>query len=383
MVSMKFNCAQKTLNEHLALAAKAVSTRPSRPIFSHLLVTASEEAQTVNLVGFDEAIAIETCFSAQVERGGAVCLPAKLWGDIVSRLADGAIALEMGGQMDAYFTVTMSIGKSKYDVRGLSSEDYPNLPTVEGNAIAIAAHTLLKGIQGSLVAVSDDESTQVLMGVHLLGGAESLEFAATDGHRLSVVPTDSDTDASGMETTIAGRALKYLEQMLKSHEPTEQVQVWLDDTQVRFDLGGQRLVARLLEGQYPNYRQLLPKEFARQVRVDRRVLLVSLERIAVMAAMKSDIVRLNIEVDRLSISVDATEVGSGVETLAVELLGDAIAIAFNVRYLIDGLKAIDGADVELMMNTPTSPAVLRSARAFAPPEDDEERYLLMPVQIKG
>lgn len=383
---MNLTCDQKALNEHLALAARAVSNRPTRPILSYVLVTADETAQTITLVGFDEAIAIETRFSATVEQGGTICLPAKLWSEIVSRLPAGAVELSMGGGlMDAYFTVTMTRGKSKYDVRGLPAEDYPTLPKVEGEAASFAAQVLLDGLKGALFAASSDQSKQVLMGVHLLSEADALEFAATDGHRLAVVQGESDTAAIAIDVTVAGNALAALERMLKTAEPTAPVQVHLDDTQVRFELGSQRLISRLLEGQYPNYRGMLPKDFAQQVRVARAPLMTSLERIAVLAESKSDIIKLSITQAAIAVWVDASEVGSGREELPATMLGNAdivFDIAFNVRYLLDGLKSFDSAEVELMMNTPVSPAVLRPARDFAK-MGSEPKYLIMPVQIRG
>jgi DNA polymerase III subunit beta len=380
---MKFTCAQSELNDHLAIAAKATSSRPTRPILSYILVVADAATQAVTLTGFDEAIAIATSFTAQVEDSGTICLPAKLWGDIVSRLPKQAVTLAMGGgAMDAFFTVAMTTGKISYDVRGLSPEDYPALPTVEGEPIAIAALSLLQGLKGALPSVSDDESKQVLMGVHLLGGSDAIEFAATDGHRLSVLQSESDTAAESLEVTVPGQALRHLEAMLRTHDAIEPVKVYLDDVQVRFELGARRLIARLLEGQYPNYRKLLPKDFLHQARVDRRVFIVSLERISVLAATKSNIIKIAVASEAIALSVDASEIGSGLEQLPATVQGDAIDIAFNATYLLDGLRAIESAEVELLMNTPVSPAVLRPAQGFAP-LGTEPRYLIMPVQIRS
>ncbi|MGB3201267.1 MAG: DNA polymerase III subunit beta [Nodosilinea sp.] len=376
---MKFICPQSELSAQLSSVSRAVSSRPSRPVLANILVKADIESQSVTLVGFDEVLGIESRFSAQVEEPGTLTLPAKLWGDIVSRLANEDITLESDGDST---TVTLTSSSGRYEVRGLSAEDYPSLPTVEdGEAIALSADALLSGLRGSLFATSGDETKQVLTGVHLMSETDALEFAATDGHRLSVVQTTDEaaTETPVMDVTVPAKALRELERMIQGYTSNQPVALRLDETQVLFDLGAQRLTTRLLEGQYPNYRQLLPKQFARQVTVDRRLLMSSLERIAVLASQKNDIIKitLNSGDQSIALSVEAQEVGSGREDLPAQVTGDDLDIAFNVRYLLDGLKAFDTTEVQMQCNAATSPAV------FVPLGETKITYLVMPVQIRG
>jgi DNA polymerase-3 subunit beta len=376
---MKFICPQSELSAQLSSVSRAVSSRPSRPVLANILVKADIDSQAVTLVGFDEVLGIETRFAAQVDEPGTLTLPAKLWGDIVSRLPSEDITLE--SEEDSP-TVTLTSSSGRYEVRGLSAEDYPALPEVEdGEAIALSADALLSGLRGSLFATSGDETKQVLTGVHLLAETDSLEFAATDGHRLAVVHTtdESATATPAMDVTVPAKALRELERMIQNYTSNEPVALRLDDTQVLFDLGAQRLTTRLLEGQYPNYRQLLPKQFARQVTVDRRGLMSSLERIAVLASQKNDIIKITLNPGEQSIalSVEAQEVGSGREDLPAQITGDELDIAFNVRYLLDGLKAFDTTEVQMQCNAATSPAV------FVPLGETKITYLVMPVQIRG
>ena len=374
---MKFICVQGELNSQLSSVSRAVPSRPNRPILANVLLTADMATQSITLVGFDEVLGIESRFAAQVEQAGALTLPAKLFSDIVSRLTSGDITVEANPDNTA---VTLISASGHYEVRGLSAEDYPALPTIEtGEAIALPAESLLAGLKASLFATSGDESKQVLTGVHLLADGDSLEFAATDGHRLAVVQTEDGAGAAlAMDVTLPAKALRELERMIQAYTATEPVQVRLDDTQVLFDLGRQRLTTRLLEGQYPQYRQLLPKQFARQVTVDRRPLMDSLERIGVLASQKNDIIKLTLNaVDQtLSLSVEAQEVGSGREDLPAQISGEDLDIAFNVRYLLDGLKAFDTQSVQMQCNTATSPAVL------IPLGETKITYLVMPVQIR-
>ncbi len=377
---MKFVCSQSELNNQLSSVSRAVSSRPSRPVLGNILVKVSAEEQAVTLVGFDEVLGIESRFDAQVDESGVLTLPAKLWGDIVSRLPNEDVTLESEEDTP---TVTITSSSGHYEVRGLSAEDYPTLPTVEeGEAISLSAEALLDGLKGSLFATSSDETKQVLTGVHLLADTDALEFAATDGHRLAVVQTVDETGAAAvpaMDVTLPAKALRELERMIQGYTSNQPVLLRLDETQVLFDLGAQKLTTRLLEGQYPNYRQLLPKQFARQITLDRRVLMASLERIAVLASQKNDIIKISLKgADQVvSLSVEAQEVGSGREDLPAQITGDDLDIAFNVRYLLDGLKAFDTNEVQMQCNAATSPAVL------TPLGETKITYLVMPVQIRG
>ncbi|MBD0335346.1 MAG: DNA polymerase III subunit beta [Cyanobacteria bacterium Co-bin13] len=378
---MKFVCAQSELNTQLSLVSKAVPSRPSRPVLGNVLISADSDTQRVSLVGFDEAMGIQTSFEAQVEADGTLTLPAKLLGDIVSRLPGEDITVEEEPDESA---VVLTSSSGKYQVRGLSAEDYPSLPTVEdGQAAEISAEALLEGLRGALFSTSSDETKQVLTGVHLLSEPELLEFAATDGHRLAVVQATEQAPGSAptmaMNVTVPAKALRELERMLQGYGSNDPVSLRFDQTQVLFELGFQRLTTRLLEGQYPNYRQLIPKQFVRQMTLDRRQFIASLERIAVLAGQKNDIVKLTLDSAQqtLAISAEAQEVGSGREVMPAQITGDDLEIAFNVRYLLDGLKTFTSNDVQFQCNSATSPSVV------IPLGELKMTYLVMPVQIRS
>ena len=378
---MRFSCPQADFNTHFSLVSRAVPSRPSKPVLGNVLVKADTDSQQVTLVGFDETLGIQTSFLAQVDEGGSLTLPAKLLGDIVSRLPNEDIDIS---EEEDEPVVTLSCSAGRYQVRGLSAENYPNLPEVEStDTVKISADALLEGLRGALFAVSSDETKQVLTGVHLTADEESLEFAATDGHRLSVVKTveESGSPVTNLQSsvTIPGKALRELERILQIYPSSEPIAFQLDDTQAVFDLGQQRITTRLLEGQYPNYRQLIPKQFERQLTLDRKQFTASLERIAVMADQRNNIVKLSIDqaAGSLALSVEAQEVGNGLETLPAQVTGESLDIAFNVRYLLEGLKALPSSEVQIQCNTATSPSVL------TPLGGTKITYLVMPVQIRS
>lgn len=377
---MKLTCSQSDLSANLTIVSRIVPSRPSLPVLGNVLLKADQDAQRVSLTGFDLSLGIQTSFEANVEEGGVLTLPAKLLNDIVSRLPEEDLTL-----VEEDMLVTLTCSSGQYQVRGLSAEEYPELPSLEnGQPANLSVDMLVEGLKGALFATSTDESKQVLTGVHLTSKADSIEFAATDGHRLAVVETVEQEDAASasdtdMEVTVPAKALRELERMLMQAQGVNAIALRHDPGQVSFELDYQRITSRLLEGQYPNYRQLIPTQFSRQITVERRLLIQALERIAVLADQKNNIVKLTFDgvKSTLTLSVEAQDVGSGRETIPAQISGDDLDIAFNVRYLLDGLKALDTSEIQMQCNTATSPAILTPVGGI------KMTYLVMPVQIRS
>jgi DNA polymerase-3 subunit beta len=388
---MKLVCTQSDLNSNLSLVSRAVPSRPTHPVLGNVLVTADMATQQVRLTAFDLSLGIQTSFAATVETGGEITIPAKLLNDIVSRLPDGEITLEDLATETAEgdsVLVTLTSASGRYQMRGMGAEEFPELPQVKaGLAIQLSAAALTEGLGGSLFATSSDETKQVLTGVHLTMQQDSVEFAATDGHRLAVVETtnqktDDETeteDIAPLEFTLPARALRELERMVGMRQSSEAVSLQFEQGQIVFQGGEHRLTSRTLEGQYPAYRQLIPKQFQRQITIDRRQLLSAVERIAVLADQKNNIVKFSIDSDNqeLFLSVEAQDVGSGRESMPAQVSGESLDIAFNVKYLIDGLKALSTSEIQLQMNTADSPVILTPLGGL------KMTYLIMPVQIRG
>ncbi len=381
---MKLTCNQSDLNTHLSLVSRAVPSRPNQPILANVLMTADAATQRVSLAAFDLTLGIQTTFSAEVQSSGAITLPAKLLNDIVSRLpGDSQVTLS---ETEPGAMVTLTANAGRYQVRGLAPDEFPDLPLVQnGEAVQLPIEALIDGLRGTLFSTSGDETKQVLTGVHLKVEPETLEFAATDGHRLSVVETSStDGDNASatkesFEVTVPARALRDLERMMAARTSSEPIALYFEQGQTVFQWGDQYLTSRTLDGPYPNYGQLIPASFERQVTVDRRLFLGALERIAVLADQKSSVVKLSLgeEGDQVTLSADAQDVGSGHESMPAQVSGGALDIAFNVRYLMDGLKALNSSEIQIQLNSATSPVVLTPLGAM------KMTYLVMPVQIRS
>ena len=385
---MKVVCSQSELNAALQLVSRAVATRPTHPVLANVLLTADAGTNRLSLTGFDLNLGIQTSLAASVETSGAITLPARLLGEIVSRLASDSpitLATEESGEQ-----VQLTSLSGSYQMRGLPADDYPELPMVEsGMTLKLQPAGLVQALKGTLFASSSDEAKQLLTGVHLRFNDKSLEAAATDGHRLAVLQVDdalqdsansSDDAAEGFAVTLPARSLREVERLMAGWRSDDPVSLFCDRGQVVFLAADQMVTSRTLEGTYPNYGQLIPDGFNRTLALDRRGLIAALERIAVLADQHNNVVKFSSQPDEgvVQISADAQDVGSGSESLPASLTGDAIQIAFNVRYVLDGLKAMGSDRVVLHCNAPTTPAVLK-------PEGDAEAftYLVMPVQIRS
>ena len=388
---MKLVCSQAELNTALQLVSRAVASRPTHPVLANVLLTADAGTDRLSLTGFDLSLGIQTALTASVESSGAITLPARLLGEIVSRLSsDSPITLatdEAGEQVE------LKSSSGSYQMRGMSADDFPELPLVEsGKAVKVNAMALLKALRGTLFASSSDEAKQLLTGVHLHFDGKAMEAAATDGHRLAVlsladalavettVSSEMDDEGENFSVTLPSRSLREVERLIAGWRGDDQVSLFCDKGQVVFLAADQVVTSRTLDGTYPNYRQLIPDGFARSFDVDRRAFIAALERIAVLADQHNNVVKVSGDntSELLQISADAQDVGSGSESLSAEFTGDAVQIAFNVRYVLDGLKVMDSERIVLRCNAPTTPAIIS-------PKDDDIgfTYLVMPVQIRS
>ncbi|OKH26758.1 DNA polymerase III subunit beta [Hydrococcus rivularis NIES-593] len=381
---MKFTCSQSDLNANLSLVSRAVPSRPTYPVLGNVLFVADTQGKRVSLTAFDSRLGIRTSFSAEVSEGGKLTLPAKILNDIVARLPEEEITLASEDEEEENPLAILTSSSGRFQIRGMSATEFPELPKVKkGEGIVLPVSALSDGLKGTLFAASTDETKQVLTGVHLAGSQDSLEFAATDGHRLAVVETllenteVGDRASDNFAVTIAARALRELERMLATAQATDCVALYVDESQTIFELGDRRLTSLKLEGAYPAYQQLIPRQFSRTVTVERKRLIGSLERVAVLADQKNNLVKFTIDRDRgqLSLSVESQDLGSAKESMSAEITGDSLEIAFNIKYLMDGLKALPSSDIQMQLNEGNQPVIVTPLGGL------KMTYLVMPVQI--
>ena len=387
---MEIACQQSELNIAIQLVNKAVASRPTHPILSNILFTADEVTNKISLTGFDLNLGIQTSFDANVDKSGAITIPAKILAEIVSKLPnDSPVILKVEENSE---NILLKSDRGSFNLKGIASDDYPNLPFVDnGTSLDINPSTFLEALRLTMFSSSNDESKQLLTGVNFKFKNQSLESAATDGHRLAVILTSEGENFSKLEmidslnnsddylsVTIPTRSLREIEKLVNAKIKEESIKLFYDKGQVVFISSNQIITTRTLEGSYPNYSKLIPDTFSKIFKFERISLINSLERIAVLADQQSSVVKININDDNFaSISADAQDIGNAKELLPVSFNGDLIEIAFNVRYLLEGLRVISSENILLKCNLPTTPAVV------VPDDDSSYTYLVMPVQVRS
>ena len=383
---MKIVCASNDLKNNLSLVSRAVPSRPEPAVLGNVLVSADETKQKVSLVAFDGNLGIETGFNAEVNESGSITLPARLLNDIVSRLPEIEITLDVLEDGENFIT-TISSTSGQFQLTGIDAAEFPQLPSVEaGETIELPIAALNQGLGGCLFAASNELSKQVLTGVHLKtqeNAGDVLEFAATDSHRLAVVATELNAEDAEVEinlpqlaVTIPAKALRELERIVGDAN-SDRVKVSFDSQVMVFGSGDRLLTTTKIAGNYPAYEQLIPNNFEREVILDRKRLLNSLELVAVLA-QKNNLVKFSINNDRseLVVSADAQDIGNAKQSMSAEIMGDDIEIAFNIKYLMDGLKALSTTEIKMQLNQWNQPVV------FSPLGGLNMTYLVMPVQIR-
>jgi DNA polymerase-3 subunit beta len=358
---MKIFCQQKPLANAVALASRAVSGKPTHPILGNLKL----ETDGVNLTitGFDLATMVQVDIPADGQPG-AWTVSAKMFGDIVNRLPPGDMSLELKEE-----AIAINAGSAKFNVRGISPEEYPAMPEVEGQDIVFPGELLREAIKSVAFAASTDETKQVLTGVHVKGDGESLELAATDGHRLAVHRLEYA--APEIAVTIPAKALMEVEKMM---DGVEEINMRLGEQQITFSVPGRRLTCRVLEGTYPAYHQLMPVQFESVVTGDRQPLLETLTRLSVLSD-KNNLVEIAFDKESLVATTEDGELGNGREQVDCQLSGTAQEFGFNLKYLLDFLRHLPGQAIQLKFNQPSQPVILN------PLGGQDVTYLVMPVNL--
>jgi len=386
---MKLNCSQAELNTALQLVSRAVSNRPTHPVLANVLLAADEVTGKLRLTGFDLSLGIQTSISASIEDSGAITLPAKLFGEIVSKLSNDSPLVLTSDETSQQVELTSKSGT--YQVRGMLADDFPDLPLVEsGTSLKLNPLLLSNAIKSTLFASSNDDAKQLLTGINLTFDGYGIESAATDGHRLAVLNLNNilsesedgnkPLDVDKFSITLPSKSLREVEKFLSACDISKPINFFIDKGQVVFISVDEIITIRALEGSYPNYSQLLPESFSNVLEFDRKEFIASLERVAVLADQHNNVIKITTDSSAklIKISTDAQDIGTGFESLPVSFKGESFQIAFNVRYLLDGLKVIDSSLIKLSCNAPTTPAV------FTPINSDVNfTYLVMPIQIRN
>ncbi|MCL4108402.1 UNVERIFIED_CONTAM: hypothetical protein GTU68_046095 [Idotea baltica] len=365
---MKFQIDKSDFLEGLQQVQHVVSTRTTLPILSNVLIEA--EGDYLKLSTTDLDVGISGRVKATIEKEGATTLPARRLFSIIKELPSTDISIEI----DSDDVATVRSGPSFFKILGLNKEEFPPLASFEeAREFGIDQKLLKDALKKTAYAISTDETRYVLNGINCLLKEGSLTLVATDGRRLAMVEQDLEfpsDDETGV--IIPTKAVNELQRLLQDEG---EVRVRLSSSQVGFELNDSVLVSKLIEGNYPNFRQVIPGEANHRVTIEREVLLNATKRVALLASEKSNSVKLTFENDTLKISANSPEIGEAEETLHIKYDGPTITIAFNPEFLMAPLRALDQDEIFIDLIDDMSPGVIKIDEPFL--------YVIMPMRVTG
>jgi DNA polymerase-3 subunit beta len=361
---MEVILSQSEFAQALHSVSKSVPNRPAHPIMINVLLEADNES--IRVTGYDLSLGIQVTIPASVTTAGVTAIPYRLLSEIVSKLpSDSPLSLRV---FDEIVTITSTSGS--YELSTANPEDFPDFPKISGSSIKLPSVDFARATKAVSGCASTDESKQNLMGVNIRGDGTTVKCAATDGHRLGV----ASFEAAGHNIDLTIPATSLAEAVKLSDGDIVLTQA---NTQLLIETGDTRIVTSAFATTFPNYGQLIPPKFSKVATIDRKSFIASVNRVATVAAITNNVVKLTFSESNQQLKISADAEGSkGSELLPIEFTGDDVVIAFNARYLTDALKGLSGDKVVLSMNTETTPAVATN-------EDNEDQlYLIMPIQVR-
>lgn len=368
---MNLTISNEQINNGLQAVQNVVSARTTLPILSNVLLEAADNR--LKLTATDLDVTVSCTVEAQVKRPGATTLPVKKLFGIVREMGNQELEMEV----DDKNVCAIRSGASFYKVHGLASEEFPPIQKFKDEKKVTLKQEALKGMMAKTAfAISTDESRYVLNGIFMSLKDHKLTMVATDGRRLALVEEEVDvTEQSQGEFIVPAKAVNELRRLL---QPSGEVEVRYGDNQAAFHLKDDKgfsvlIVTKLIEGNYPNYRQVIPGECKERVPLIREELLHALRRAEIMTSEKANSVKLTFTKNNLAITANSPEIGEARESLAVNYKGKDLAIAFNPKYLIDPLTALTEDEVFLELIDELSPGVLKINGPFL--------YVVMPMRL--
>ncbi|HKI91967.1 MAG TPA: DNA polymerase III subunit beta, partial [Gaiellaceae bacterium] len=365
---LRITCSKDELVQALAVVGRAVSTRTSVQILSGILLEAS--GHELRLAATDMELSLRATLPAEVRGDGAIVLPGRTFVDIARLLPADEVTIE---HRAAESVVHVTSGSASYTLHTYNPEDFPRLPELESiETFPVIRESLLETITRVARAASRDESRPVLTGVLVQFTGGQLVMAATDSYRLAVKQTELSGTVPELEAIVPGRALQELARIASTGDT---VGVGVHENQVLFSTAGFWLTTRRIDGQFPNYQQLLPEAFEYELVIPRGDLLDVVRRASVMIQRATPL-QLRFAEGELTVIARTHEVGESKESLPVGFTGETLEIGFNADFLREGLESLDGDDVRFKLISPLRPAVIQG-------DGDDFTYLVMPIRLPG
>src|SRR3954454_23695743 len=371
---LRITASKDDLVQALGVVSRAVSTRTSVQILSGILLEASGSVGgatgELRVAATDMELSLRSTVAAQIDGDGSLVLPGKTLVDIARLLPSDEVTIE---HKPSESVVHVTAGSASYTLHTYNPEDFPRLPDVTAvQTFPVDRESLLETIHRVARASSRDESRPVLTGILVQFAGGTLTMAATDSYRLAVKETELKSKAPDLEAIVPGRALTELARIATAGDT---VDVGVHENQVVFGTEGIWLTSRRIDGQFPNYRQLLPEQFEHVLTLPRAELLEVIRRASVMIQRATPL-QLRFAEGEITVIARTHEVGESQESMPAPYSGETLEIGFNADFLRDGIESVDGDDIRFKLISPLRPAVLQG-------DGDEFTYLVMPIRLPG
>ncbi len=371
---MKLKIKKEEILKGLQRIQGVVEKKNTMPILSNMLLTA--EGGSVEIIATDLEIGLRGRYAADVEKPGSVTVSAKKMYEIVRELPADDVQIKV----DDGSWVKIISGRSQFKLVGLPKDEYPALPDVaEEGMIAIDGDTLRDMIKKTLYSVGENDARYVLNGLFMhmtqAKGGLNIRMVGTDGHRLSMIDRVIEAKHKDESVIIPKKAMMELRRLLEEDEPKSELRIGFSKNHALFKRDGLVMVSKLIDGNYPNYLQVVPTKSTKKVTVSKEVMTHAVKRVSILSKEKTNAVKLQLEKERIILSTNNPEIGEASEELAVDYAGEGVAIGFNSRYLMDVLMAMDREHVAIELNDPLSPCLIT--------EDGDEHYkcVVMPMRV--
>lgn len=362
---MKIKILKQTFLKNIQHVQNIISSKSSLPILSNILIEAEKSKVTLTTTDLD--IGISSSLETEVEEEGAITIPAKRFNDIIKELPDEDISISTMKNN----SMVIKCSKCFFKIIGLPKEEFPKLPEFKDEPSVLIKQSVLKNmIAMTHFSMSRDETRYVLNGALFLFKGKKLAIVTTDGKRLSLVKKDIEKDGLNKAIIVPSKTIYELNRILGDEGD---VKIIFSENQVRFDLKNITVISRLIEGDFPNYEQVVPKEPQEKIVINRGLFLDGIKRAALLTTQDSQSVKFEILKNKIVVSKSSPNIGEVREELDAVYKGHEITVGFNPGYIMDALKVIPQDEIALEVFGPDKPAVIRI--------DDWFLYLALPMQL--
>ena len=367
---MKFSCQTVSLNKAVQIVLRAISSKPSSPIFSGIKLIA--EDNTLKLRGMDLNMAIAYSMPCEVEEKGEMLVSAKHFSDLIRKLGGETVCISKN---ETENTINIQSAKSDFQLLLMNDEDYPQFPFISADRkIVLKDEKIRELIKKTIFACSTDEGRPLFTGILAEINDGKVTFVGTNTHRLAIKSIEESIE-DNFSVIIPARALGEIVRNLSGELPQD-VEISISNNQIMIVIEQIVIVSRLIEGKFPNYRRVVPPAFAVKLEVNVKELAAAVERIALFSGDNEyGIIKMHVENNELILTSSNPEVGKGTETVACEMQGEPLNVAFNSQYILDILKNIVDEKITMELNNSSSPVCIK------PIEEQNYLYILTPIRV--